>query len=143
MLLAKMLQFTHGLLKKNISSIHLLCLCMVTILYIIAPNRPTKLDLTLSYLSEQFQNPVETMQKVAKIDTANANIHDRSLSWLGTSTSIKNGGVKLVLWAKMFKFNQRLLKEDIHLPLPLYPYDLVYNCFKLSHEIKSDSVLTV
>ena len=28
------------------------------------------------------------------------NIHYRSLSWLGTGTSIKRGGVKLVLWTK-------------------------------------------
>ena len=35
-----------------------------------------------------------------KIDTSNAaQIHDHSLSWLGTDTSIKSGGVKLVLWA--------------------------------------------
>ena len=27
-------------------------------------------------------------------------INDRSLSWLGTDTSIKSGGVKLVLWAQ-------------------------------------------
>ena len=26
-------------------------------------------------------------------------MHDRSLSWLGTGTSIISGGVKLVLWA--------------------------------------------
>jgi len=30
-----------------------------------------------------------------KIDTV-TQIHDRSLSWLGTGTSIKSGGVKLV-----------------------------------------------
>jgi hypothetical protein len=32
-----------------------------------------------------------------KIDTPSTQIHDRSLSWLGTGTSIKSGGVKLVL----------------------------------------------
>ena len=32
-----------------------------------------------------------------KLDTSNTQIHDRSLSWLGTGTSIKSGGVKLVL----------------------------------------------
>ena len=31
-----------------------------------------------------------------KIDTPNTQIHDRSLSWLGTGTPIKSGGVKLV-----------------------------------------------
>jgi len=31
-----------------------------------------------------------------KIDTSNTEIHDRSLFWLRTGTSIKSGGVKLV-----------------------------------------------
>ena len=34
-----------------------------------------------------------------KIYTSNTQIHDSSLPWLGTGTSIKSGGVKLVLWA--------------------------------------------
>jgi hypothetical protein len=33
-----------------------------------------------------------------KIDTHKTHIHDRSLSGLGTGTSIKGGGIKLVLW---------------------------------------------
>ena len=32
--------------------------------------------------------------------TFNTQIHDRSLSWLGTGTSIKSGGGKLVSWPK-------------------------------------------
>ena len=32
-----------------------------------------------------------------KIDIPKTQIHDYSLSWLGTDTSIKSGGVKLVL----------------------------------------------
>jgi len=31
-----------------------------------------------------------------KIETPNTQMHDRSISWLGTGTSIKTGGVKLV-----------------------------------------------
>ena len=31
------------------------------------------------------------------MDTTNTQIHERSLSWFGTSTSIKSGGVKLLL----------------------------------------------
>jgi hypothetical protein len=30
-----------------------------------------------------------------QIDTLSTQIHDRSLSWLGTYTSIRSGGVKL------------------------------------------------
>ena len=33
-----------------------------------------------------------------KIDTPNTQIHDCSVSWLDTDTSIKSGAVKLVLW---------------------------------------------
>jgi hypothetical protein len=32
-----------------------------------------------------------------KIDTTNTHIHDWSLSWLSTGTSIKSGGVKILL----------------------------------------------
>ena len=37
-----------------------------------------------------------------QVDTPNTHIHDQSLSWLGTGTSIKRGGVEveLVLWAQ-------------------------------------------
>jgi hypothetical protein len=35
---------------------------------------------------------------MAKIDIRNTHIHDRSLSWLGTDTSMKNGRIKVVLW---------------------------------------------
>ena len=31
-----------------------------------------------------------------KVDTPNTHIHDSSLSWFGTGTSIKSGGAKLV-----------------------------------------------
>jgi hypothetical protein len=48
---------------------------------------------------EQFKNPIEkNRRKRSKIDTPNTQIHDRSLSSLGTDTSINSGGVKLVLW---------------------------------------------
>ena len=35
-----------------------------------------------------------------KIDIHNTKIYDLSLSWLDAGTSIKNYGVKLVLWAQ-------------------------------------------
>jgi hypothetical protein len=47
-----------------------------------------------------------------KIKTSNTQIHDHSLSWLGTGTSIKSGGVKIVLWAHN---------------LSLYMYKLIYH----------------
>jgi hypothetical protein len=33
-----------------------------------------------------------------KMDTPNTHIHDQAFSWLGTGTSIKSGGFKLILW---------------------------------------------
>ena len=38
------------------------------------------------------------MTERGKIDTHKTHIHDHSLSGLGTGTSIKGGGIKLVLW---------------------------------------------
>jgi hypothetical protein len=38
-----------------------------------------------------------------EIHTPNTQIHDRSLSWLGTGNLIKSDGVKLVLWAQTLK----------------------------------------
>ena len=35
-----------------------------------------------------------------QIDAINAQIHDHSLSWFGTCTSIKSGGVKLDIWSQ-------------------------------------------
>jgi hypothetical protein len=40
-----------------------------------------------------------------KIDTCNTHIHDRSLSWLDTDTSIKSGGLKLALRAQASLLN--------------------------------------
>jgi hypothetical protein len=44
-----------------------------------------------------------------KIDTLNTLIHDCLLSCLGTVTSIKSGGVKLVLWAQTSYLNDMML----------------------------------
>jgi hypothetical protein len=47
---------------------------------------------------------------MAKIDIRNTHIHDRSLSWLGTDTSMKNGGIKVVLWTQKFPLSE--MKSD-------------------------------
>jgi hypothetical protein len=44
-----------------------------------------------------------------KIDILNTQIHDRSLSWLGTGTSIKSGRVKLVLLAYTSTISEMML----------------------------------
>ena len=47
-------------------------------------------------VEKQFQNPVKKLKKESKL----TQIHDDSLSWLGTGASIKSYRVKLVLWAQ-------------------------------------------
>ena len=43
--------------------------------------------------SEQFQNPIENHMKGGKIGTPTTYIHNFTLFWFGTGTSIKSGGV--------------------------------------------------
>jgi hypothetical protein len=46
------------------------------------------------HTNEQNQN--RQILEIGKIDTPNTHIHDCSLSWLGTCTSVKGGGPKLL-----------------------------------------------
>jgi len=45
---------------------------------------------------ETVQNPIGNRRK-RQIDTINTQIHDLSLSWIGTGTSLKSGRVTLAL----------------------------------------------
>ena len=45
-------------------------------------------------LSEQSKNSIAKNVESGTIDTLHTQIHDCTLSWLGTGTSIKSGGVK-------------------------------------------------
>jgi hypothetical protein len=60
----------------------------------------------ITTLSEYFQNPVHNFVERGKIDATNRQTHDRSLSWLGTVTYIKNGGVKRVFFALFVKLKK-------------------------------------
>ena len=58
----------------------------------------------MNKMKNKKYHTVETIPKLnikiverGKIDTPNTQIHDPSLSWLGTGTLIKSGRVKLVL----------------------------------------------
>jgi predicted transcriptional regulator len=53
-----------------------------------------------SALLEQFQNPAEKPQKELNSIFPNTQLHNRSLSELGTGTSIKSGEVKVVQLAQ-------------------------------------------
>ena len=87
-------------------------------------------------MSEQFQN------HRGKIDTPNTYLHDRSLSWLGTGTSIRSGGIKLLSWS------QTSSPRDMMRPCKCFPSvsemsALAYNwgavffieCYDLEHYI--------
>jgi hypothetical protein len=39
-------------------------------------------------------------------NTTNTEIHDQTLSWLNTDTSIKSGGVKLIIWAQLPSYSE-------------------------------------
>ena len=49
----------------------------------------------------------------------NTEIHDRSLSWLGTGISIKSGGVKLVLWTQTQIYKNVGVIQILRLMCPL------------------------
>jgi hypothetical protein len=48
------------------------------------------------------QNPIAVER--GKLDTSDTQLHDLSLFWLSTDTSIKRGGVKLVIWAQTYTY---------------------------------------
>ena len=47
-------------------------------------------------------------------DYHNSQIHDRSLSWLGTGTSINSGGIKLALWAQTSSFSEMMWETCVY-----------------------------
>ena len=47
-------------------------------------------------MSEQFQNQIQKSQKEENLYLHNTQIHNRSLLWPGTGTSMKSDGVKIV-----------------------------------------------
>ena len=49
-------------------------------------------------LSEELQNQIKKSSKL--IPLTHIYIHECSLSWLSTDTSIDSGGVKLAIWAQ-------------------------------------------
>jgi len=50
----------------------------------------------LHYQNTQFQIELQNRRNRDRIDTLNIYMHDHSLSWLGTDTSIKSDDIKLV-----------------------------------------------
>jgi hypothetical protein len=56
-------------------------------------------------LFEQFRNPIKQNRKKRHTDTPSTQIHNLLQICLDKSTSIKCGGVKLVVWAKTSSFN--------------------------------------
>jgi hypothetical protein len=59
-------------------------------------------------LSEHIQIQ-KTIVEICKIDAPSTKMNARSLSWLGTDTSIKGGGMQLVSWALISPLKQLCL----------------------------------
>ena len=51
---------------------------------------------------------ISNQKKTGKIDTSNIYINNRSLSWLGTGTSINSGRIKLVLWTEVLPLSEMM-----------------------------------
>ena len=64
-----------------------------------------QLDIQKSHNKKKM--PLKQYQKY-KINTHNAHMHNRSLSWLVTGTSIQSSWVKLVLWAQTFPLSEMM-----------------------------------
>jgi hypothetical protein len=60
-------------------------------------------------MSEQFRNPLETRRKRQKICSLHTNTRP-SFSWLGIGTSIKRGGVRLVLWSQTSTLSEMIMQ---------------------------------
>jgi len=59
--------------------------------------------------SQLFQNLIDkSYLNRVKIDITNTHINGRSLSWLGTDTSLNCGGVKQALWAQILPLNETM-----------------------------------
>ena len=71
--------------------------CEFLVIYIYTRITKNKTKITLSGLLKKLNSKIVER---GKIDTLSAHIHDQSLSWLGTSTSIENGRIYVVLWAQ-------------------------------------------
>ena len=84
-------------------------------------------------LWKQFQK--SNIKENGKFNTSNKQLHERSLSSIGSGTSIKSGGINLVLWAHtsllslylimllLFKLTFTIFGFSIFLPLSVHDED--------------------
>ena len=73
-----------------------------------------KLRQMLAQVSKIRGTPKSYRRNKDKFYTPNTQIHDRSLSWHGTGTSIKRGRVKLVLWAQTSPLHEMMWSCSIY-----------------------------
>ena len=76
----------------------------------------------------------EQSQIQNEIDAPNTQIHDRSLSLLGTGSSIKSGGIKLVLWTKYLSEIMRCFPRVTKMPILMYTFA---NSYKVERRVTS------
>jgi hypothetical protein len=68
-----------------------------------------------STLSEHFLFPIEQILERGKIATPSTQIHDHSLCWLGTGTSINSDGVKLFVLPYYLSFLRRVFVDTSYI----------------------------
>ena len=79
-------------LKTSSSEYYSMCINKITI--IIKDDQQK----TMHYRTvETVPKPNRKIIERSNIDTLNTQIHDHSLSWLGTDTSIQSGGVRIIV----------------------------------------------
>lgn len=72
------------------------------------------------------------MEYRGQIDTSNTHIHDRTMSWLGTCSSMKGGGIKLALWSPgTLIFNELHVCRSKSIATPIIKKELMQNAIFL------------
>ena len=80
------------------------------------------------------KNPNIKVVERGKHDTTNTHIHERSLSWLGTGTSIKRSGVNLVLCVQTLEIPQIKNTNDLKVCIEIYVN--IYRLLKLARSME-------
>ena len=108
--------------KKTKNQPGWLCFCWIKIKRGLFVEDPTYNICTYKMKNKKYNTagtvPKSNIKIVERdtVDTPNTQIHNRSLSWLGTGTSIKSGGAKIVLWAQTSPPRERMKLPGLVVP---------------------------
>ena len=82
--------------------------------------RHDKAEILLKVALNNINHKPTTKNKFVErgnIDTPNTQIHDRSLSWLDSGTSIKSGGVKCLMGTNLINKDKEKLRNYIEMKI--------------------------